>query len=258
MLDSILQGLREVAGVQGAMIVDYASTVVAHRAHTIYDLDVLQQVARSAINAAESVQLLQDEWEVLTAHFSEGKLILRNVKAAGAKPRRYVLAVIGDATLNLAFLGVALRVAAGKLVNAFDAVPPGASGASGVSSASGPTATRTAMPSAVTGRMSVIDPARPAVAKTGVAWTGGGVSTVDGSGVETADASSSAFLTACTTALAASQGPIAKVFVREAVRKVCVGRPFSRADGPALLAQLATLIDDAQERATFQRSTRTL
>jgi hypothetical protein len=48
------------------------------------------------------------------------------------------------------------------------------------------------------------------------------------------------------------------VFVKEAVRKVCGGRPFSRADGPALIAHLAATIDDTDDRATFQRATRAL
>jgi hypothetical protein len=72
------------------------------------------------------------------------------------------------------------------------------------------------------------------------------------------DAASSTFLSACTKALAASVGPMAKVFVKEAVRKVCGERPFSRADGPAVLAHLATTIDDTDDRALFQRATRAL
>jgi hypothetical protein len=51
---------------------------------------------------------------------------------------------------------------------------------------------------------------------------------------------------------------MAKVFVKEAVRRVCGERPFSRADGPALVAQLAAAIDDSDDRASFQRATRAL
>src|ERR1041384_319768 len=116
MLEPILQSLREVEGVQGAMVVDGSATVIAHRAHAIYDLSVLQQVARSVVNSVDSVQLIQDDWDTLTAHFGEGKLLLRSLRTTMNRPRRYVLAVIADATLNVAFLGVALRVAAAKLV----------------------------------------------------------------------------------------------------------------------------------------------
>jgi hypothetical protein len=76
--------------------------------------------------------------------------------------------------------------------------------------------------------------------------------------VSVADAASSAFLTACTRALAANIGPLAKMLVKEAVRKVCGDRPFSRADGPALLAQVAASIENSDDRATFQRATRAL
>jgi predicted regulator of Ras-like GTPase activity (Roadblock/LC7/MglB family) len=125
MLEPILQSLREVDGVQGAMIVDGAAAVIAHRAHTIYDLSVLQQVARSVVNSIDSVELIQDDWDVLTAHFGDGKLLLRSLRTAGGTPRRYILAVIADATLNTAFLGVALRVAASKLISELEVNPNG-------------------------------------------------------------------------------------------------------------------------------------
>jgi len=258
MLEPILQGLREVDGVQGAMIVDHAATVVAHRAHSIYDVAVLQQVARSVVNSVDSVQLIQDDWDLLTAHYGEGKLLLRSLRTTGAKPRRYVLAVIADASLNVAFLGVALRVAAGKLVAELENGPPVPS----PQSSAPPMGHSQSMPSMAagsTGRASMAEPPRPELAKTGLSWSG----VSSGSGVGTSDVSvmdnaSSAFLSGCTKALAASVGPMAKVFVKEAVRKVCGERPFSRSDGPAVLAQLAAAIDDSDDRAIFQRATRTL
>jgi predicted regulator of Ras-like GTPase activity (Roadblock/LC7/MglB family) len=245
--------LRDVDGVQGAMIVDQAAAVLAHRAHTIYDLAVLQQVARSVINAADSVQLIQDDWDVLTTHYGEGKLLLRNLRIAGAKPRRYVLVVIADGTLNVAFLGVALRVAASKLTAELEAGPAVAQS----------TAIPVVAPSS-TSRLPVAEPARPELAKTGLSWSGVnagstvGTSMVSTSDVSVSDTASSAFLSACTKALAASLGPMAKVFVKEAVRKICAGRPFSRADGPALLAHLTSTIEDNDDRVMFQRATRAL
>jgi predicted regulator of Ras-like GTPase activity (Roadblock/LC7/MglB family) len=251
MLEPILQGLREVEGVQGAMIVDHTAAVVAHRAHAIYDLAVLQQVARSVVNSIDSVQLIQDDWDMLTAHFGEGKLLLRSLRTipAAARPRRFILAVIADATLNVAFLGVALRVAAAKLVAELEAAPAGVPvGSAPVSLASGST-----------GKLPTIEPARPELAKNGLTWSGvSSGSGVGSSDVGVADTASSTFLSACTKALAASVGPMAKVFVKEAVRKVCGERPFSRADGPALLAQLATTIEDSDDRVMFQRATRAL
>ena len=116
-----------------------------------------------------------------------------------------------------------------------------------------------ALASGSTGRLPVTDPARADLAKSGLSWSG--VSAGSGVGnaeVGVADPASSAFLSACTKALAASIGPMAKVFVKEAVRKVCGERAFTRADGPAVLAQLAAAIDDSDDRAMFQRATRSL
>jgi predicted regulator of Ras-like GTPase activity (Roadblock/LC7/MglB family) len=253
MLEVILQSLRDVDGVQGAMLVDPSAAVIAYRAHTIYDLSLLQQVARSVVNSADSVQLIQDDWDLMTVHFGEGKLLLRNLRMGGTKPRRYVLTVIADGTLNVAFLGVALRVAASKLISALESETP--------------TTQSQPIPIAVqgtgTGRVAPSDRSRPELAKVGLAWTGASSassvgSSMGASDVGVTDPASSSFLSACTKALAASLGPMAKVFVKEAVRKMCGDRPFARADGPALLAELASAIEDANDRAAFQRATRAL
>jgi predicted regulator of Ras-like GTPase activity (Roadblock/LC7/MglB family) len=116
MLDAILEDLGEVEGVHGAIVIDAAANVVAHRAPAIHDLTVLRQVARSVITSVDAVQLIQDDWEVLTAQFGGGKLLLCSLRPAGAQPRRYVLAVIADTTLNVAVFSVALRAATNKLV----------------------------------------------------------------------------------------------------------------------------------------------
>jgi hypothetical protein len=233
--------------------------VVAHRSHAIYDLSILQQVARSVVNTVDSVQLIQDDWDLLTAHFGEGKLLIRSLRITGAKQRRYVLAVISDASLNVAFLGVALRVAAGKLIAELENGPP-------VPAAPQSTPIPVVLAAGSSGRVPPApEPPRPELAKTGLSWSGisAGSGVMSGSGVGTSDvtvvdAASSAFLSGCTKALAASIGPMAKVFVKEAVRKVCGERAFSRADGPALVAHLAASIDDNDDRAMFQRATRAL
>jgi predicted regulator of Ras-like GTPase activity (Roadblock/LC7/MglB family) len=253
MLESILQGLREVEGVQGAMIVDSSAAVIAHRAHAIYDLAVLQQVARSVVISIDAVQLIQDDWDLMTGHFGDGKLLLRSLRVAGARPRRYLLAVIADTTLNVAFLSVALRVATAKLLAELAVVPavPASQGSAPIGEArSRGVGTPTALPA---GRG-----AEPPVGSIAITSSGVGSSGVGGSEVRVADSASSTYLSACTRALAASVGPMARVFVKEAVRKVCGVRPFSRADGPALLAYLEQTIEDAEDRATFQDATRTL
>lgn len=246
MLEPILQSLREVEGVQGALIVDRAAAVVAQRVHSIYDPQVLQQVARQVGAAVDSVQLLQDDWESLTAHYGDGKLLLRSLRVGGARPQRYVLAVIADSRLNVAFLGVALRVAATKLLAALEAGVPAAAPAPPPSFPGVPQAS--VRPSEV----------RADGSRSNLSWSGVGSGSDSGmsSDVGVSDSSSAAYLTACSKALAKAIGPMAKVLVKEAVRKVCADRPFSRADAAALIAHLAAGIDDSDDRKTFERAAR--
>jgi len=254
MFEPILQSLRDVEGVQGALIVDPGATVVAHNAHAHYDAAALQQVARAVIHSVDSIQLVQDDWDMLNAHFGDGQLVLRSLRTAGDRARRYVLAVIADASLNVAFLGVALRVASGKLVGALEASP--ASGSS------------LAVPVAIaggTGRVPKSDFSEPVrslswsgTGDTGVHRSLGPGSNVSYTEVAVTDPSCQVFLSLCTRALAASVGPMAKVFVKEAVREVCGDRPFAPPDGPALIAHLARVIDDADDRAAFVRATRVI
>lgn len=249
MLDPILEGLREVDGVQGALVVDHTGAILAYRAHAIYDLPVLQRVARSIIAATDSVELIQDDWEVLTTHFADGKLVLRRLRIPGARPRSYMLSVIADQTLNLAFLGVALRVAASKVIAALEAGPPPAA-------QSGPVPV--AAPTGVSGRTSAVDPRLDVSQAAAPLPVESAPVAVPGTDVTAVDAPSAAFLSACLRALAARIGPVAKIYVRDTVRKVCAGRAFSRSDGPALIAQLSAMLDSAEDRAMFQRATRAL
>jgi predicted regulator of Ras-like GTPase activity (Roadblock/LC7/MglB family) len=247
MIESTLEGLRDVGGVQGALIIDHTGAILAHRAHSIYDLPVLQQVARAILTATDSVHLVQEDWEALTTHFSDGKLVLRRVRTSGARPRSYIVAVIADQTVNLAFLGVALRVAASKLAAELEAAPPPAA------------ATAPAAPAASSsprGRSAVEPRAEPS--QLSAPPTDAAVVAVPGTDVTALDAASAAFLAACLRALAARIGPVAKIYVRDAARKVSAGRPFSRADGPALISQLSAMLESSEDRAMFQRATRAL
>jgi hypothetical protein len=66
-----------------------------------------------------------------------------------------------------------------------------------------------------------------------------------------ADQASSAYLTACARELARHVGPMAKIFVEEAVRRVCPDLPFSLAASRALADEVATKIDDEGDRQAF-------
>jgi predicted regulator of Ras-like GTPase activity (Roadblock/LC7/MglB family) len=126
LLEPILQDLRDLEGVHGALIIDQAAGVIAYRSHAIYELAALQQIARSVMRSVDAVESLQSDWEVLTGHFETGKLVLRNLRTIGEQSRRCVLAVVADSARDAGFLGVALRIAASKLIPVLEGVPGGA------------------------------------------------------------------------------------------------------------------------------------
>jgi len=270
-LEEILHSLREVDGVQTAMVLDHAGAILAHRPRTIHDVPRLQRIGRAMASAADAARLLQDDWELLVTEFGAGRLVLRSLRFAGVRPRSCLLAVIGDATVNLAFLGVALRVAASKLRAELETVPA----ASVVDAPATIAAAAPALPaqpallarpagppvSSITARLPLPPPPCDLV-DTGLTWSSPSPGSAAASGltgdVGVSDPASSTFLSACTRALGASVGPMAKVFVKEAVRRICGERPFSRADGVALIAQLAAGIDDIEDRALFEHAARSL
>ena len=83
-MEKILQSLHELEGVNGTLITDPSGNILACNAHSMYDTSVLQQVSRSVVAALDSVRLVHEEWETVTAQFSEGRLLLRNL-ASGAR-----------------------------------------------------------------------------------------------------------------------------------------------------------------------------
>jgi len=264
MMKRILENLHTVEGVQGSLVVDGNGHVLAYQAHALYDINLLEQISQAIVSAVDSVRLLHDDWDSLSASFSDGSLVLRNLKPGGeAAGRTVVLGLIADARLNASFAGVALRVATAKLKGLLES-PNSASSLGtpqslsstlvGVPVASALGATSPPPTRAVSGAVSV--PVSD-LASSGLNWSGlgssGGRSTSE---VSVADPESSAFLTACTKALSASVGPMAKVFVKDAVRKLCPDRPFSRAQGDGLIAVLRSHIDDIDESAQFLKKMR--
>jgi hypothetical protein len=97
-------------------------------------------------------------------------------------------------------------------------------------------------------------PLQTEVASSGLSWSGLGTSGMSASGVAVADAESAAALTHCTKALARSVGPIAKIFVKDAVRRISPDRPFSKDQTKRLLAELTQHIENANDAAQFQRT----
>jgi hypothetical protein len=146
--------------------------------------------------------------------------------------------VVADGTLNASFATVAVRVAAGKLKKAL----AGGGAAASSSSLLGtppPQASSTHPPS----------DSRPVLASSGLSWSS--VSSVGVSRVSVADPAAGAFLSSCAKELARHVGPIAKVYVEEAVRRVTPEAPFALALAARLLEDLSGQIEDPADRAQF-------
>ena len=242
-METILQELLDLAGVGAAMVFDGTGRLAGHRGRAIYDRTLCEQVSGNLVKAVDSIQLQQSDWDSVTAQFADGKLILRNLGSPGG--HAHTLAVVADATLNSSFATVAIRVAANKVRKAIieggTAAPkPGALPATAPAGA--PSASSSQLPGE----------SKPALGSSGLSWSK--VSSVGFSTIAVADPASSAFLTSCAKKLARHVGPIAKVYVEEAVRRVSPDAPFSASMGGRLVQDLAGQIEDAGDRAQFLAS----
>jgi predicted regulator of Ras-like GTPase activity (Roadblock/LC7/MglB family) len=244
-METILQGLMELAGVRAAIVLDGAGQVVAHRGHAVYDRAVCGQVGATVTKAIESIQLQQEDWETIAAQFAEGRVLLRRVGTLPGGPR-LVLAVVADATLNASFATVALRVAASKLKGLADGA-----GSQPLGSAAGSSPALSPSDS------------RPVLANSGLSWSKGGSnvgSQASGSssgglsGVVAADPASAEFLVRCAKELARHVGPMAKVYVQEAVRRVSPDGPFAVGLARALVDDLAQQIESVVDRGQFRKA----
>jgi hypothetical protein len=146
---------------------------------------------------------------------------------------------------------VAIRVAANKLKRAID-------GGQGSSQLTPPQkmATTSHLPSQLAGPPPL--PPQPAadsqpLTGSGVSWSQGS-SSIGLSRVTVADPASGALLSRCAKELARHVGPMAKVYVEEAVRRVCPGAPFSIAFAGKLIEDLSGQIEDADDRAQFRKA----
>jgi hypothetical protein len=247
-METILQGLMALGGVRAAIVLDGGGHVVAHLGQAVYDRALCEQVGGDVVKAIDSVQLQHEGWETITAQFADGRILVRRI-AARTPGARHVLAVVADATLNAPFATVALRVAANKVKEALDggaSQPPGHLASS----------QSAALPSAAASS-SVASPAdsRPVLAHTGLSWTKGSSagSSVGASGFGVADPASAAFLTRCAKALARHVGPMSKVYVQEALRRVSPDAPFTLAHARQLVDDVAAQIEDPKDRAQFRR-----
>jgi len=251
-MDTSLQSLLEQAGINAAMVLDAAGKVVGQRGRAIYDRALCEQVGPHLQRALDSIQLQHEDWEAVTAHFADGTILLRNLGTVAGAP--YVLAEVADATLNPAFAAVSLRVAANKLKKALE----GGGGSRPVLSGSAPAMApgHAAVPPGPGGSQQ-LPPApagnlgsRPVLASTGLSWS----RTFGSSVAAAADPATSAWLGKVARELARSVGPMAKVFVEEAIRRVSPEQPFGMALASALVTDLAGQIEDPKDRAAFVKA----
>jgi predicted regulator of Ras-like GTPase activity (Roadblock/LC7/MglB family) len=247
-METVLHGLMELAGVRATMVLDPTGKIVAWRGNAVYDRASCERVGGVVTKAIESVQLQQEDWETISAQFANGRILVRRVSSAGGL--RHVLALVADPTLNASFATVALRVAATKVRAVVEggSHPPGGSGASAGPPASG---SSPGLPS----------DSRPNLANTGLSWNKssslgsqpGAGSSSSLSGVAVADPAAAEFLGRCVKELARHVGPISKVYVQEAVRRVSPEAPFALAAARPLVDDLSGQIEDPKDRAQFRR-----
>ncbi len=242
-MESILDGILEVSGVSAALVVDGGGRLVAHRGRAVYDRGLCEQLAGTLARVIDAVQLQQEDWDAISAQYSDGKLLLRNLGSlAGGS---YVLGIVADATLNPSFATVAVRVAANKLKKVLAGGTASSSMPSGMSMSGGashpPPLPQAAAPSD-----------SGALGSSGLSWSK--TSSLGLSRIQVADPASGAFLSRCAKELARQVGPMAKVYVEEAVRRVAGDQPFAMPHAPKLLEDLSGQIEDPDDRAQFRKA----
>ncbi|WP_242344874.1 roadblock/LC7 domain-containing protein [Anaeromyxobacter terrae] len=240
-MDTILQSLLDLPGVNATLVFDGDGQLLAHRGRAVYDRDLCQQVSGWLAKAVDAVQLQQGDWESMTAQFADGKLLLRSL-GLSRDGKSHVLALVADAALNPSFATVAIRVAMAKLKKALDGGGAASSQNLGAPPAPQPAASSSVPPS----------DSRPVLANSGLSWSK--ISSTGLSRIAVADPASAAFLSSCAKELARYVGPIAKVYVEESVRRVSPENPFALAASRALVEDLAGQIEDVEDRLKFRET----
>jgi len=211
-MDTVLSALHEVPGVTATMVFDAAGRLALHKGHAVYDRALCEHVAGLLVKAIDAVQLEQEEWDSMTAQFADGRILLRNLGSA------HFLAVVADAALSPTFSTVAMRIAVNKLKKGLEKGT-----LTGLTPVSQPSVTPFSHP-----------PTTPAAAR-------------PAPGPE-----ATAFLARCVKELARYVGPMSKVYVKEAVGRVCAGAPFTMAAAERLIEDLAQQLDDLGDRGALR------
>jgi hypothetical protein len=220
-------------------VVDDGGRVLSRTAQSVYDDALCEQVGAVLARVVDAIQLQHPDWESLSAQYADGKLMVRNL---GQLPQSgpCLLVLVADAALNGSFAAVAMRVAANKLRQA--------GGRSPVPSSPPPTFSPSPRPLPMASLSSGLRPppfpAPPVLTPP--------PSSPSSPGSAPRDPAAAAFLARCTRELARQVGPMARVFVEEAVRRVASGgRPFVMGMRQALLDDLAAQVEDPAGREAF-------
>jgi hypothetical protein len=105
-------------------------------------------------------------------------------------------------------------------------------------------------------RMSNPPPSSPSLgpaSSSGLTWSGF-ASATGSSNIEVVDAAASAYLTKCSKELARFVGPMAKIYVKEAARRVSPTAPFALSMARALVEDLASHVSAPADRAAFVKA----
>ena len=245
-METILKTVSELAGVTTTFVFNGQGQVLASQGQSIYDAELLQEISGGLVKSLESVQLQTPDWETVTAQFEEGRLTAKSL-GKGADGHSYVLAMVSDTQLK-AFAAVALRVAVQKLKAVLDGGTPASS------SPALPTplaSTRVPLPPPPPPPSAAAS--QPAMASSGMTWSKTGQSSAS-SGIDVVDAAASAFLSRCTKEYARCVGPMSKVYVKEAVRRVSPSAPFAVALARKVVEDLAGQVDNPEKQARFRKA----
>lgn len=232
-METLLQSILDVPGVGAVMVLDASGRVAGHRGRAVYDRALCEQVGTLLIKAVDAIQLQQEDWDSVTATYGDGKVILRRI--TGDDGVTHVLAIVADATLNVSFATVSIRVVANKLR----------------------TALRNGAVEAIPVSLTPLPASSPADSKTALSNSGLTWSRPSSAGlskIATADPASAAFLSRSAKELARHVGPMAKVYLEEAVRRVSPDAPFALAAAAKLIDDLAGWIEDPEDREVFRKA----
>ncbi|MBU0552751.1 roadblock/LC7 domain-containing protein [Myxococcota bacterium] len=241
----ILKSLYEVEGVRSAALIRLNGELLGHQSHAIYDNDVIINASKFLVQALESFELQNENWEEFNAEFEDGWVIVRKFKEA-------FLVIITEDSIKLNFVSVAIRIAAKKIINALESGYDGASMAQ-----SAPSISHNTLSQPQTIQHSQPEPtvsmSASALSSSGLNWSGLGSSQIGQSMISVSNQESSTFLTKCTDQLKKSMGPIARVIVKKAVRRISRGEPFSQKHFDLLINDLTQEIPNKAAQDEFRR-----